>query len=150
MRIVLLEPEIPQNTGNIARMAAATGIELVLVGKLGFFLSDKHARRAGMDYWDKVNYSTVPILQDFYPQIDANCALISTKADQLYTEIPDNVDTLIFGNESSGLPAELYGKHSRQLYRIPMQQGIRSLNLATSAGIVLYHLLARQGFIGLE
>jgi tRNA (cytidine/uridine-2'-O-)-methyltransferase len=146
MRIVLLEPEIPQNTGNIARLAAATGADLVLVGKLGFDISDKAARRAGMDYWHKVRCIQIPVLEDFYPQIGASTAFISTKADRLYTEMPANVDTLVFGNESSGLPAELYNSHSAQLYRIPMREEIRSLNLATSAGIVLYHMLAQQGF----
>lgn len=149
MRIVLLEPEIPQNTGNIARMAAATNVELWLVGRLGFSLTDKYIRKAGMDYWDKVKLNVIPTLAEFYGRINEKTAFISTKGSKFYTDIPKDVDTIVFGSESNGLPPEIYAEHSDKLYRIPMLQGIRSLNLASSAAVITYHMLSHSGFDGL-
>ncbi len=149
MHIVLLEPEIPQNTGNIARLASAVGAELWLVGRLGFSLSDKHTKRAGMDYWDKVEVRRIPTLTEFYPMINDSFAFISTKGSQLYTAMPDNTDTLVFGCESSGLPGIIYKKYPEMLYRIPMIEGIRSLNISSSAAVAVYHLACRWGFDGL-
>lgn len=157
MRIVLVQPEIPQNTGNIGRLAAATGAELILVGKLGFSLDEKAIRRSGLDYWKAAEWNgwkkllvTQISLDEFYELLQkesSNCAFISTKGgSNYYTDIPAGVDILIFGNESSGLPKEIYSSYPQQLYRIPMLDGARSINLATAVGIVLYNQLAKAGF----
>jgi tRNA (cytidine/uridine-2'-O-)-methyltransferase len=144
MKIVLLEPEIPQNTGNIARLAAALGAELWLVGRLGFSLTEKQIRRAGMDYWDKVSVVRIPTLEEYYEQIHPESAFISSKGAQIYTQIPANTEALVFGNESSGLPLELYDRYPDKLFRIPMAEGIRCINLSSAVAVTAYHL-AMQG-----
>ena len=153
MIIALFEPEIPQNTGNIARLCAATGIPLKLVGRLGFSLSDKYLKRAGMDYWEYVNWEWIKTVDEFFNLFDKSqfrYAFISKFGKMFYSEIPysDNL-ILIFGNESRGLPENVRKEYDDSLYRIPMREGIRSLNLATSVGIVTYHLLEKSGFNGL-
>ncbi|GAB7141284.1 tRNA (cytidine(34)-2'-O)-methyltransferase [Deferribacterales bacterium RsTz2092] len=149
MNIILLEPEIPQNTGNIARLSVAIGAELWLVGRLGFSLTDKYTRRAGMDYWQHVKLRRIDTLAEFYPLIDDTFAFISTHGQQNYIAMPLNINSIVFGNEGTGFPERVYEKYSAQLYRIPMLPDTRSLNLATSTGIVAYHLLERGGFAGL-
>lgn len=147
-RIVLLEPEIPQNTGNIARLCASTGIELVLAGRLGFSIDDKYLKRAAMDYWQHVKVTHIKTLEEYFSQNNIFYA-VSTKGKKLYTEIDvkidENVD-IIFGSEGSGLPKFMYEKYSEKLYRIPMREDFRSLNLSSSAAIVAYHLLEKLNF----
>lgn len=144
MKIVLLEPEIPQNTGNIARLAAALGAELLLVGRLGFSLSDKYMKRAGMDYLDKVTIIRIATLEEFYPSMDSKTFFISTKGKKFYNELPEDAETLVFGSEGSGLPKYIYKTFPEKLFRIPMKEGIRSLNLSSAAAAVCYHVAMRN------
>lgn len=147
-RIVLLEPEIPQNTGNIARLCASTGIELILVGRLGFSIDDKHLKRAAMDYWEHVNVTHIKSLDEYFEE-DNNFYAISTKGYKNYTEItinPNNKIDILFGSEGAGFPKFVYEKYKERLYRIPMKTGFRSLNLSSSAAIVSYHLLHKLNF----
>lgn len=147
-RIVLLEPEIPQNTGNIARLCASTGIELILVGRLGFSIDDKHLKRAAMDYWEHVNITHIKTLDEYF-EANNNFYAISTKGHKNYTEItinPNNKIDILFGSEGAGFPKFVYEKYKDRLYRIPMKTGFRSLNLSSSAAIVSYHLLHKLNF----
>ncbi len=152
MHIVLLEPEIPQNTGNIARTCAATGTELILCGKIGFALEDKYLRRAGMDYYRKASVSVFPAYEGFLEARHPEHMLFATsRAQRGYTEVSYPPDVyLVFGCESRGLPEELVQKEMERCIRIPMAPGIRSLNLAVSAALVLYEALRCQGFPGLD
>lgn len=148
-RIVLMEPEIPQNTGNIARLCAATGIELILVGKLGFSIDDKHLKRAAMDYWEHVKVTHIKTIDEYFGTLNHDIYAVSTKGNKLYTEIDiqnGSVSDIIFGSEGSGLPKFMYDKYSENLYRIPMKNNLRSLNLSSSASIVTYHLLHKLNF----
>jgi tRNA (cytidine/uridine-2'-O-)-methyltransferase len=145
LTIILLEPEIPQNTGNIARLASALGAELRLVGRLGFSLSDKYMKRAGMDYLDKVTIRRTLTLEEFYESIDSKTFFISTKGKKFYTELPENAETLVFGSEGSGLPKYIYETFPEKLFRIPMKEGIRSLNLSSAAAAVCYYMAMRNG-----
>lgn len=152
MNIVLLEPEIPQNTGNIARTCACTGSSLHLIEPLGFSLNEKYVKRSGMDYWDQVDLHRYDCYADFLERNpDARIWYATTKGKILYTEAdfrPD--DFLMFGKESAGIPEEILAKHRDRCIRIPMGSGYRSLNLANSAAIVLYEALRHFGFEGLE
>ncbi len=147
LRIVLIEPDIPQNTGNIMRLAAVTSVPLVLVGKLGFSLSEKHLKRAGMDYINDVDLQIITTI-DEYLEDSRNRCFLTTKCSQIYTSIPKNIEPfdIVFGSETDGLPQEFYSKYTDHLYTIPMKKGARSLNLASSVAIVTYHLLSRNGF----
>ena len=147
--ICLVRPEIPQNTGNIGRLAAATNTHLFLVGPLGFSLEDRYLRRAGLDYWPYLDWSYhetfVSVLGSFGqpPKI----ALLSTKATSPYTNISPDTDLIVFGRETGGLSTELREGYSEALFRIPMSNSnVRSLNLANSVSIVLYHQLSQIGF----
>lgn len=148
IHIVLIEPEIPQNTGNIARTCAATGSELHLVEPLGYQLSDKYLKRAGLDYWHLVN---VHVHKDFaellaaYPQGEFYYA--STKAPRSYAQVdyPEEV-FLVFGRESRGLPENLLERVYDRCIRIPMVEGARSLNLSNSVAIVAYEALRQHDF----
>jgi tRNA (cytidine/uridine-2'-O-)-methyltransferase len=144
LHIVLVEPEIPPNTGNIARLCGATFTTLHLVGKLGFRTDDKYVRRAGLDYWEHVeihHHQTLEALQESFP----HCRFLyfSTKAEHSYIDFCyQSHDCLVFGRETRGLPEELLHANWERCLRIPMPNpNIRSLNLATSAGIVLYEAL---------
>jgi len=146
--IVLIEPEIPPNTGNIARLCGATETVLHLVGKLGFSIDDKHLRRAGLDYWPAINlhqWSNLAELQAAYPQ--GRFWYTSKKATHSYAEVaflPG--DFLVFGKETQGLPEELLEANAEQCLRIPIFSSlVRSLNLSTAAGIVLYEALRQTG-----
>ena len=147
--IVLVEPEIPPNTGNIARLCAATGSNLHLVGKLGFSIDDRQLKRAGLDYWDKVSLKTwesLEALQAANPE--ARYWYLSTKAEKSYLEADFYPgDFLVFGKETKGLPEELIRKNLDYAIKIPMPGEIRSLNLSTSTGIVLYEALRKTGTI---
>jgi len=142
MKIVLFQPEIPQNTGNIARTCAATNTKLVLVRPLGFSLSDRQMKRAGLDYWKDVE---LEVVDEFVG--GAECFFFSSKATRLYTEAPyTKQSVLVFGSETAGLPVSLREQYPAQFYRIPMVGGQRCLNLASSAAIVLYEALRQTNF----
>ncbi len=145
--IVLFEPEIPQNTGNIVRLCACTGSKLFLVGKLGFSLSDKYLKRAGLDYWESVNitkYDTLEQLQKEYPT--SNFYYLTTKSKNLYTSKKYNKgDFFVFGPETRGLPEDLLSTNSNTAVTIPMLEGQRSLNLSNSVAIVVYEAIRQNG-----
>ncbi len=152
LNIVLVEPEIPQNTGNIARTCAATGASLHLVEPLGFTVSDKHLKRAGLDYWKDVNVSfhkDFNTLRSKYREFPF--FYVSTKAQRIYTEIlfPDNC-FFVFGRETKGLPESLLLLNYESCIRIPMRSEIRSLNLANSVAIISYEFFRQKNFAGLQ
>lgn len=151
MNIVLVYPEIPQNTGNIARTCAATGAKLHLIKPLGFDISEKAVRRAGLDYWDKVDVSVYENLDEFFASNKGGMFwFLSTKANHSYTEVQySENDFLIFGRESYGLPEPLLKENYGNTLRIPMLPNLRSLNLSNSVAIVLYEGLRQLGFTGL-
>jgi len=146
--IVLIEPEIPPNTGNIARLCAATGTILHLVGKLGFSIDDKHLRRAGLDYWHAVSLQRWDSLEQLLATHPcARCWFTSKKAERSYIAADFQPgDFLVFGKETAGLPDALLLVHSDRTIRIPiLSTEVRSLNLSTAAGIVLYEALRQNG-----
>ncbi len=150
LNIVLVEPEIPQNTGNIARTCACTNTRLHLVRPLGFDVSEKSIRRAGLDYWDKVDIVYYDNLDDFFAKNEgATFFLASTKAKQSYTEVkyPDG-SFILFGKETKGLPESLVFGNLDKAVRIPMYGSLRSLNLSNSVAIVLYEALRQNDFFG--
>lgn len=152
VHIVLVEPEIPQNTGNIARSCLAVGATLHLVKPYGFFLSDRHLQRAGMDYWPevkRVEYRNIDHFMAVHGR--ESLALFSRKGQKRYTEIPGEGPLfLVFGRESVGLPDELLERFPDQTHRLPMRDGVRSLNLASAATVVMYEALRLRGFPGLS
>ena len=145
INIVLYEPEIPQNTGNIARLCACTGASLFLVGKLGFSLSSKYTKRAGLDYWDSVDIHKVDNMDDLYESFpNANFYYLTTKTKKKYTDIKfQEGDFIVFGPETRGLP-EKYVTDKNAL-TIPMKEGQRSLNLSNSVAIVTYEVIRQNG-----
>jgi tRNA (cytidine/uridine-2'-O-)-methyltransferase len=147
LHVVLIEPEIPQNTGNIARLCGATQCPLHLVGPLGFQIDDKAVRRAGLDYWHLVQVHRHITIQHFRHALPASRLLLfSAKATRSYLTAPyDPGSALVFGRESVGLPDELIGGHSEDVYGIPTLGAVRSLNLANAVGIVLYEALRQLG-----
>ncbi|MGI6005510.1 MAG: tRNA (cytidine(34)-2'-O)-methyltransferase [Christensenellales bacterium] len=151
--IVLLEPEIPQNAGNISRTCAVTGTHLHFVGKLGFSLSDRYLKRAGLDYWPFLKHSSWDTLDELLEAYaDMPTFYTSTKAPRDYCQAyyGGGPCMFIFGKETAGLPEALLKAHWRQAVRIPMIEGTRSLNLSNSVAIVLYEALRQQGFPGLQ
>lgn len=149
-KVVLVEPEIPQNTGNIARLCAAAEMELIIAGKPGFVLHDSHLKRAGLDYWEYVRIRHEPDLPAFLTGLDMSRSyLLTTKAKgRPYTLIqPQAGDTFLFGRETGGLPHWLLEAYPQACFTIPMKNPqVRSLNLATSVGIVMCHMLAQYNF----
>lgn len=146
--IALHEPEIPQNTGNIARTCAAAGLPLHLIRPLGFTVSDKYLKRAGLDYWKMLSITYHDSLSDFLEDLhDTPLFFATTKGPLTYSEVkyPENV-LILFGKESKGLPEELLQKHPRRCIRIPMVNQSRSLNLSNAAAIMAYEVLRQQGF----
>lgn len=145
--IVLFEPEIPQNTGNIVRLCACTGSRLFLIGKLGFSLSDKYLKRAGLDYWQSVSitkYDTLEELQAEYP--NSNFYYLTTKTKNLYSAKKfEKDDFFVFGPETRGLPEELLNNNPETSITIPMLDGQRSLNLSNSVSIVVYEAIRQNG-----
>jgi len=143
MNIVLVEPQIPPNTGNIARLCAATNTKLHLIGPMGFSLDDKYLKRAGLDYWPLVDMEYYKTYNDFViKEKKGTLYYLSTKGVKLYTEVNYNEeDYLIFGNETSGLSEELLISNPENSITIPMLGKIRSLNLSCSAAVVLYEAL---------
>ena len=152
MNIVLLEPEIPANTGNIGRTCVATGTALHLIEPLGFLLREKELKRAGMDYWHQIDLHLYDDWQDFLQKNPgARLVMASTKGRIIYSDFryhPD--DFLVFGKESAGIPEEILKEHPDTTVRIPMLSDIRSLNLSNSAAIVLYEALRQTGFAGMQ
>lgn len=148
MNIVLHQPEIPANTGNIGRTCAATGTRLHLIEPLGFRLNEKEIRRAGMDYWERLDVTRYVNYERFLEgNPGARIWYATTKAYCVYSDAafgPD--DYIMFGKESGGIPEEILAANERQCIRIPMLEGTRSLNLSNSAAIVLYEALRQNGF----
>ena len=152
LHVVLVEPEIPPNTGNVARLCAATGCALHLVEPLGFRIDDRALKRAGLDYWDAVGVVVHPSLDAFLAGFPAERLwLLSTRASRGYAGAAFAYgDALVFGKETAGLPQALLDAHPQRALRIPMRPGsVRSVNLSTAAGVVTYAALARLGFPGL-
>ena len=152
LNIVLLEPEIPQNTGNIARTCAATGASLHLIEPMGFTVTDAKLKRAGLDYWDKLDITYYQDIEDFYERTKGGeYFYFSTKAPRCYTDIAyPNPCYLIFGKESAGIPETILKKNLERTVRIPMRESLRSLNLSNSAAIAVYEVLRQRHFEGLE
>lgn len=151
VNIVLVEPEIPHNTGAIARTCAATGARLHLIKPLGFDISDKAVKRCGLDYWHLVDISVYENLEEYFLKNgDNNLYLATTKAPRAYHQADMTGDvSLMFGKETAGLPEELREKYRDRCIRIPMISDARSLNLSNSAAILVYEALRQQGFPGL-
>lgn len=151
LNIVLFEPEIPANTGNIGRTCVATGTRLHLIEPLGFRLDEKSLRRAGMDYWKDLDVTTYIDFNDFMEKNpDAKIYMATTKAPNVYTEVSYEPDCYImFGKESAGIPEEILVHHKENSIRIPMVGDIRSLNLGNSVAIVLYEALRQNNFSGM-
>jgi tRNA (cytidine/uridine-2'-O-)-methyltransferase len=149
--IVLIEPEIPPNTGNIARLCGATGTILHLVGKLGFSLDDRYLKRAGLDYWEAIELRRWGSLEELLSRHPgARCWFTSKKASKTHVQAEFQPgDFLVFGKETQGLPESLLAAHPEQTIRIPIfNDRVRSLNLSTAAGIVLYEALRQTGRLG--
>lgn len=148
MNVVLFEPEMPANTGNIGRTCAATNTRLHLIEPLGFKLNEKAIKRAGLDYWDKLDITIYSDFPDFLNRNpDARIYMATTKAPNVYTDILYEPDCfLMFGKESAGIPEDILIKHQETCVRIPMWGEIRSLNLSNSVSIVLYEALRQNGF----
>lgn len=156
LNIVLVNPEIPQNTGNIARTAAAIGAKLHLVHPLGFSISEKSVKRAGLDYWDKLEIEEHISFEKFLEKYDpekTNMFFVTTKGKHVYTEPNYNeMDEVfvLFGRETKGLPEDILKKYLDKTIRIPMRESLRSLNLSNSVAIVVYDICRQKNFEGLE
>ena len=150
LHIVFVEPEIPGNTGNIARTCAATGTQLHLVKPLGFDIDEKAVRRAGLDYWPYVNLTVYENLDEFLEQnADRRMFLATTKGSQRYTDVEyEDDDMILFGKETAGLPRDFIAQNSNMAIRIPLSEDtrLRSLNLANSANIILFEALRQLDF----
>lgn len=147
LHIALIQPQIPPNTGNIARLCAATDTPLHLIGPLGFSLDEAEVRRAGLDYWDRVDLWEHTGWGDFRAVVSRErCLYFSANASRPFWDAPVAASScLVFGSETEGMPARILEKHPEQCFRIPMRAGVRSLNLATAVGVVLYEALRRTG-----
>lgn len=152
MHIILYQPEIPANTGNIGRSCAATGTPLHLIEPLGFRLDEKSIKRAGMDYWERLDVTRYINYEEFRKKHpDVKVWYATTKAKRVYTQAAFGQDDYImFGKESAGIPEEILVEHEEACIRIPMLDDMRSLNLSNSVAIVLYEALRQQGFAGLQ
>ena len=156
INVVLVEPEIPQNTGNIARTCAATGGKLHLVHPLGFRITEKEVKRAGLDYWDKVEIEEHENFQKFlekYNPTTQNMFFLTTKGKKVYSDIDySKMDEvfILFGKETKGLPEDVLLQYFNQAIRIPMRETLRSLNLSNSVAIVVYEILRQVKFDKLE
>ncbi len=152
MHIILHQPEIPANTGNIGRTCVAAGASLHLIEPLGFRLNEKEIKRAGMDYWEKLTVSRYMNFHEFKEKHpDAKIWMATTKAKRLYTDVSFGADDYImFGKESAGIPEEILVEYEENCIRIPMLPDIRSLNLSNSVAIVLYEALRQQKFFHLQ
>ena len=150
LNIVLVEPEIPQNTGNIARTCAATGSRLHLVRPLGFAIDDRKLKRAGLDYWHLLDITYYDGLDDFFSKAKGRFFYFTTKAPRTYCEVEyRDGDYLVFGKETAGLPEELLHEHPRECVRLPMIAEARSLNLSNTVAVGVFEALRQIGFPGL-
>ncbi len=152
LNVVLLEPEIPQNTGNISRTCAATGISLHMIEPFGFEITDAKLKRAGLDYWQYLDVHYYKNIEEFYEKnVNGTFYYFSTKAPKCYTQVqyPEN-SYLIFGKESAGIPEQILKENLDKCVRIPMLEHIRSLNLSNSVAIAVYEALRQNDFSGLE
>jgi len=152
LNIVLFEPEIPVNTGNIGRTCVATGAKLHLIRPLGFFIDDKSLKRAGMDYWKSLDVTLYDNFDDFVSKNNnPKIFMIETTTDKLYTNVRyESDDFIMFGKETTGIPEHILERYRDTVVRIPMLPGTRSLNLSNAAAIVLFEALRQNGFDGLE
>ena len=152
LNIVLFEPEIPANTGNIGRTCVAAGARLHLIEPLGFKIDEKAVKRAGLDYWDKLDVTTYICFEDFLEKNNnPKIYMASTKAPRAYSDVKYEEDAYImFGKESAGIPEHILKEYADTVVRIPMSHDIRSLNLSNSVAIVLYEALRQNGFMNLE
>lgn len=151
LNIVLVEPQIPQNTGNIARTCAVTGARLHLIGPMGFTVDDKKLKRAGLDYWHQLDITTYDGLEDFFARNQGPFYYFTTKGKKTYSEIayPDGC-YLVFGREDKGLPEELLKDNPQTAVRVPMRPALRSLNLSNTVAIGIYEALRQWEFPDLE
>ncbi len=147
LSVVLIEPRIPPNMGNVARLCAATDTTLHVIEPLGFSLDDDELKRAGLDYWDRVDLWVHPYWREFREAVSRDrCLYFSAHGTRSYVEAPfSDKSVLVFGNETQGMPQRIREKHPDQLFRIPMRPTVRNLNLATSVGIVLYEGIRQTG-----
>jgi len=156
INVVLVEPEIPQNTGNIARTCAATGGKLHLVHPLGFSISEKEVKRAGLDYWDKVEIEEHESFEKFlekYSPVNNNMYFLTTKGKKVYSDVDySKMDEvfILFGKETKGLPEDILLKYFDNAVRVPMKENLRSLNLSNTVAIVVYEILRQANFDDLE
>lgn len=151
VNIVLVEPEIPQNTGNIARTCAATGARLHIVRPMGFSIDDKKLKRSGLDYWHYLDITYYENLADFFAKVQGACFYFTTKARQVYTDVSYPNDCyLFFGKETRGLPEELLLQNPDRCVRLPMQPGLRSLNLSNTVAVAVYEVLRQWNFPALQ
>ena len=152
LNIVLVEPEIPQNTGNIARTCAATGCVLHLVEPLGFSIDDKQLKRAGLDYWHFLDIRRYKNVEEFFEKNpNGRYFYLTTKAKHAYTDISfEDGDYFLFGKETRGLPEEMLMEHPERCIRIPMREGARSMNLSNSVAVTVFEALRQTDFAGLE
>ncbi len=147
MKVILYQPQIPQNAGNIVRTCAVTGSGLIMVKPLGFSVADRWLKRSGLDYWDGVNVEFIDNLEAYLEETDKSFYFFSSKAKKLYTEISyGGDDLLIFGSETSGLAPIFFERWPEKFVKLPMVPEARCLNLATSVGISLYEAWRRQDF----
>lgn len=147
MKIILFQPQIPQNTGNIVRTCSVTGTELVLVEPLGFSTNDRWLKRAGLDYWEGIHMEVIDNLEKYLEEYPHNFYFFSSHAEKSYADVSfTNEDALIFGSETSGLPEELHQRWPERFVTLPMLPTSRCLNLATSAGIAVYEAWRQQNF----
>ncbi len=152
LNVVLVEPEIPQNTGNISRTCACTGARLHIVKPMGFEITDAKLKRAGLDYWDKLDLTYYDNLDAFFEKnVGGRFFYLSKKANKRYTDIAfKDGDYLVFGKETKGLPERLVFDNPETALRIPMRDGLRSLNLSNTVALVLYEALRQTGFEGMD
>lgn len=150
--IVLVEPEIPENTGNISRTCACTGMPLYLVGKLGFEITESRVKRAGLDYWDKLHIERVDSIEELTDRFGADKFFyFSSKATRSYSDVSYPSDAfLVFGKETKGLPSELIAANPTRAVRIPMRPLLRCLNLSNSVAIAAYEALRQHDFFGMK
>jgi len=151
LNIVIVEPQIPQNTGNIARTCAATGARLHLVGPMGFKIDNAKLKRAGLDYWEHLDITYYKDLSEFSEKTSGEIYYFTTKARKVYSDVEYKTDCyLVFGSETQGLPEDLLYKNSESCVRMPMKGGLRSLNLSNAAAIAAYEVLRQWDFPELQ